>query len=796
MTMRSRKYLVLFHAVTCGQSGAALGSDEQDIILISYLVVDSLGNKVLDVKRVVVRPDSSTDVNDNLISEELRNEYKLHPQEIKSASSLHHVITDLDAKWREVIPGPFALVTDGQLTLRQSLFPEAFRKDISLPSCFHSFHDLRKEFVSAVNCAVSQESLNVESMACMLGLPLSNLPDPSVRAVDNMCHILERLAADGHDLHLPEVISTHLLQGIRSKGEKVDGNCVVRARGLPWQASDTDIAHFFVGLNIAPGGVALCLSSQGRRNGEALVLFNSLAHRDMALKRHKHHIGNRYIEVYKATGEDFIQVAGGNNTEAQEFLTRGGKVIIRMRGLPYDCTQKQVLEFFASGSKCCEVLDDEQGVLFVKKIDGRSTGDAFVLFGDEKDADKALSKHKELIGTRYIELFRSTTAEVQQVLNRTIEQQHGQGNNNKLNSNNQHNAHLKLIMNGATSGLNPGLHGGLQTQVSAPLIPQQLITAGIKKDCIRLRGLPYEAQVEHILEFLGEHSRNIVVQGVHMVFNAQGQPSGEAFIQMDGEVSAQAAANTRHNRYMNIGKKQRYIEVLQCSGEDMSLVLTGGALAPPQQPPQPNQPPPPQQQQHLVNQQKLAAQLFQPMLPLNPQLQPPTAGAGGLMDPLQQLNHPALLMSNMYLVPPPNPSGHQQAQLADLQLLAAAGVHQPAGVFMLPQQRLMTPGFQPGLGGGAALPPHSQYLMPPPPQHQLAALPPPHLRNPAALPLPFPPPAGVAVTLSQPSKRTHDQAFHSPNELLPTKRPPVVYSSEAGAAVACTVPGAMQANFT
>jgi hypothetical protein len=45
------------------------------------------------------------------------------------------------------------------------------------------------------------------------------------------------------------------------------------------------------------GGVALCLSPQGRRNGEALVRFVSQEHRDMALKRHKHHIGSRYIEV-------------------------------------------------------------------------------------------------------------------------------------------------------------------------------------------------------------------------------------------------------------------------------------------------------------------------------------------------------------------------------------------------------------------------------------------------------------------------------------------------------------------
>lgn len=33
----------------------------------------------------------------------------------------------------------------------------------------------------------------------------------------------------------------------------------------------------------------------------------------------------------------------GNNAEAQKFLSRSAQVIIRMRGLPYDATSKQVV---------------------------------------------------------------------------------------------------------------------------------------------------------------------------------------------------------------------------------------------------------------------------------------------------------------------------------------------------------------------------------------------------------------------------------------------------------------------
>lgn len=63
-------------------------------------------------------------------------------------------------------------------------------------------------------------------------------------------------------------------------------------------------------------------------------------------------------------------------------------------------------------------------------------------------------------------------------------------------------------------------------------------------------------------------------------FLLQGQPSGEAFIQMDSETSAFHAANNRHHQTMTYGKKQRYVEVFQCSGDDMNSILTGGQVSP------------------------------------------------------------------------------------------------------------------------------------------------------------------------------------------------------------------------
>ncbi|XP_076374457.1 RNA-binding protein fusilli isoform X2 [Megalopta genalis] len=466
---------------------------------------------------------------------------------------LEQVIEQFEAWWSSmscVTSGSSPrFVVDGQAPLRQCLHPEACNKDIELPEHYNQFHDLRKEFVACYSTHGELSTFGIQEMLEYFGLPSDTENDYHVKEMQDMISVIQRMIKDGHVFQTPEVVNIVLEPGICSKDEEVDNGCVVRARGLPWQSSDQDIAKFFRGLNVAKGGVALCLSPMGRRNGEALIRFVNKEHRDMALKRHKHHMGGRYIEVYKASGEDFVGVAGGTSGEAHAFLSRGAQVIVRMRGLPYDCVAKQVLDFFLSGQKPCHVLDGEDGVLFVKKPDGRATGDAFVLFAKEEDAVKALSKHRDCIGTRYIELFRSTIAEVQQVLNRAIDPK-------------------QVVLPTPPIPQLP------------PILPQHIITSGTRKDCVRLRGLPYEALVEHILEFMGEHSKNIVYQGVHMVYNAQGQPSGEAFIQMDSESSAFACASQRHHRYMIYGKKQRYIEVFQCSGDDMNLVLTG-AVTPP-----------------------------------------------------------------------------------------------------------------------------------------------------------------------------------------------------------------------
>ena len=44
---------------------------------------------------------------------------------------------------------------------------------------------------------------------------------------------------------------------------------------------------------------------------------------------------------------------------------------------------------------------------------------------------------------------------------------------------------------------------------------------GSERNCVKLRGLPWEATAEEVIEFFGDMNKYIEQHGVHMVLNAQ-----------------------------------------------------------------------------------------------------------------------------------------------------------------------------------------------------------------------------------------------------------------------------------
>uniref|UniRef100_A0A8D3B8S2 Epithelial splicing regulatory protein 1 n=1 Tax=Scophthalmus maximus TaxID=52904 RepID=A0A8D3B8S2_SCOMX len=536
-------YLVVLFTATSGASGDLLATDEKELVQLVWQLVDVKNKKLGKVNELLIRPDISDLTQEKEEEDDMNGFFFLSLQfhlqltnEVNSAGAGTSV----------------CLCTDGQLHIRQVIHPEAASKNVLVPDCFYSFFDLRKEFKMQFP-APDLKALNVHIMAeCILQHVTRLYVESAVQQVQIMASVILALLSEPfcHTFSNSERVSEKFESGTCSKMEKVCDNTVIRARGLPWQSSDQDIARFFRGLNIAKGGAALCLNAQGRRNGEALVRFVSEEHRDLALQRHKHHMGNRYIEVYKATGEDFLKIAGGTSNEVAMFLSREDQIIVRMRGLPFTATHEQVLAFFSpeDGLKeTCPVSGGRDGILFVHYPDRRPTGDAFVLFACEEHAQCALRKHKEILGRRYIELFKSTAAEVQQVLNRYSS------------------APLISVAPAPLVSVLP----------SVSLLPPP----GGLRDCLRLRGLPYTASIEDILTFLGEFTHDIRPHGVHMVLNQQGRPSGDCFIQMTSAERALQASQRLHKHVMSSqrGANSRYVEVFPCSAEEMGLVLMGGS---------------------------------------------------------------------------------------------------------------------------------------------------------------------------------------------------------------------------
>jgi RNA recognition motif-containing protein len=72
---------------------------------------------------------------------------------------------------------------------------------------------------------------------------------------------------------------------------------------------------------------------------------------------------------------------------------------IKMSGLPFKASEKEMRDFFLPEAKCVSVK-------VILNRDGRPSGDAIAAFEGQEEVESAMKKDREHLGTRFIVLSR------------------------------------------------------------------------------------------------------------------------------------------------------------------------------------------------------------------------------------------------------------------------------------------------------------------------------------------------------------------------------------------------------
>lgn len=169
--------------------------------------------------------------------------------------------------------------------------------------------------------------------------------------------------------------------------------------------------------------------------------------------------------------------------------------IVQVKGLPWSCTTQDLLHFFSE----CRIRDGVTGIHLTVDRLGRPSGKAFIEMEHKEDVHKALEKHRQYLGPRYVEVFEVTNDDAEAILKNSDQ---------------------------------------------AP--PEDAV--------VLLRGLPYTSTEDNIVQFFS--GLDIVENGITIVTNSRGRNSGQAFVQFSSQEAAKEALERDRELIGN-----RYIEV-------------------------------------------------------------------------------------------------------------------------------------------------------------------------------------------------------------------------------------------
>ncbi|KFV55802.1 G-rich sequence factor 1, partial [Tyto alba] len=173
-----------------------------------------------------------------------------------------------------------------------------------------------------------------------------------------------------------------------------DSVFLIRAEGFPFSCTEEDVLMFFDSCRIRNGenGIHFLLNRDGRRRGDALIELESRADVQRALEKHLRYMGPRYVKVFEVHDSDVESLLQSLRDESNA-ISDG---VVLLRGLPFTSTEEDIAHFFP-GLKIINIV-------FVYRGE-RRTGEAFVQFAASDMAAKALLRHREYMGSRYIEVY-------------------------------------------------------------------------------------------------------------------------------------------------------------------------------------------------------------------------------------------------------------------------------------------------------------------------------------------------------------------------------------------------------
>jgi len=373
-----------------------------------------------------------------------------------------------------------------------------------------------------------------------------------------------------------------------------DGSYIIKARGLPWSATAQEVQKFFHDCNVVgeENGVHFTVNKDGRPSGECFVELASQTDMDKALEHNNEHMGKRYIEIQEAKRTEMEWVVNRMSTMGRPGLGDESDGFVRLRGLPFGASKKDIADFFAG------IQIAPYGITLTMDQDGRPSGDAYVEFTSGEEAEKAMKKHKEKIGHRYIEVFKSSKHDVKYVVP-TNSDFHSPMMNGRpgpydrpspgfVGGRGRGRGGPMMATNGFANGAAPGGGnfprgggtagggrgtGGMMRGNGRPMGGGggggQCSTTG---HMIHMRGLPFEATVSDVYQFFAP----LNPVEVRLTYEESGRPKGECDVDFATHADCEAAMSKDKQ---NMG--HRYIELFLKSTTESSTTwpTTGGSAS-------------------------------------------------------------------------------------------------------------------------------------------------------------------------------------------------------------------------